>query len=82
MKKSRFTDSQIAFILRQAFAIYTLDSRAEPKAVAEVMGHSDMAMIYKHYQHVLEHQRKAVMDTAPLPDLGTLAGHMPPLGHT
>jgi integrase len=69
--------------LRHAFATYTLDSGADPKAVAEVMGHSGMAMIYKHYQHVLEHQRKAVMDIAPLPDLGTFAGHMksPPWAH-
>ena len=62
--------------LRHAFATYTLDSGADPKAVAEVMGHSGMAMIHKHYQHVLERQRKAVMDTAPLPNLGTFAGHI------
>jgi len=62
--------------LRHAFATYSLDSGADPKAVAEVMGHADMSMIHRHYQHVLERQRKAVMEAAPLPDLGTFSGHM------
>lgn len=62
--------------LRHAFATYSLDNGADPKAVAEVMGHADMSMIHKHYQHVLDRQRKAVMDMAPLPNLGTSDGHM------
>ena len=61
--------------LRHAFATYALDTGADPKAVSEVMGHSDMSMVHKHYQHVLSRQRKAVMDYAPLPSLGTSPGH-------
>jgi integrase len=62
--------------LRHAFATYALDAGADPKAVAEVMGHADMAMIHRHYQHVLGRQRKAVMAAAPVPDLGTYSGHI------
>jgi integrase len=60
--------------LRHAFATYALDAGADPKAVSEVMGHADMAMIHRHYQHVLNRQRKEVMDMAPVPDLVTLLG--------
>lgn len=62
--------------LRHAFATYALDAGADPKAVAEVMGHTDMTMIHRHYQHVLGRQRKAVMSAAPVPDLGTYSGHI------
>jgi len=64
--------------LRHAFATYALDAGADPKAVSEVMGHADMSMIHKHYQHVLERQRKAVMDLAPMPDMGMCPGHILP----
>lgn len=60
--------------LRHAFATNTLDAGADPKAVATVMGHADMSMIHKHYQHLLERHRKAVMDAAPLPVLGMSPG--------
>lgn len=60
--------------LRHAFATNTLDAGADPKAVASVMGHADMSMIHKHYQHLLERHRKAVMEAAPLPTLGISPG--------
>ena len=62
--------------LRHAFATYALDAGADPKAVSEVMGHADMSMIHKHYQHVLERQREDVMNKAPVPDLGMCPGHI------
>lgn len=63
--------------LRHAFATYALDRGADPKAIAEIMGHTDMAMIHRHYQHVLNRQRQAAMEAAPVPEtLGHISGHM------
>lgn len=55
--------------LRHAFATYSLANGANLKAVAEVMGHADERMVLKNYQHVLDEQRREVMEKAPLPGL-------------
>jgi integrase len=53
--------------LRHAFATYALESGADLKAVSEIMGHQSTAMVHRHYQHVLDTQRKAAV--AGMPDL-------------
>lgn len=37
--------------LRHAFATYAMDEGADLKDVADIMGHSDVSMVLKHYQH-------------------------------
>ncbi|MFW5836866.1 MAG: tyrosine-type recombinase/integrase, partial [Desulfovibrionaceae bacterium] len=54
--------------LRHAFATEVLAQGGDVKAVAEIMGHADTTMIHKHYQHVLNKQKKAAIDK--LPSLG------------
>lgn len=34
-------------------------------ALAKIMGHSSTAMIHRHYQHVLDSQRRQVTDSLP-----------------
>ncbi|EPR42684.1 integrase family protein [Desulfovibrio sp. X2] len=76
LKRAGITRRIRPYDLRHAFATYALDAGADPKAVAEVMGHADMAMVHRHYQHVLERQRRDALEKAPLPGghSGGLAG--------
>jgi integrase len=67
LKSAGITRRIRPYDLRHAFATYSLDRGADIKALSEVMGHTSTAMIHRHYQHVLERQRKEVMDLAPLP---------------
>jgi len=53
------------YAMRHAFATYALSNGADVGALAKVMGHSSTAMIHKHYQHVLDKQRRQVMDSLP-----------------
>lgn len=58
--------------LRHAFATYALDAGADIQAVADTMGHSDISMVLKHYQHGKEEARRAAVES--LPDLSS---HVP-----
>jgi integrase len=51
--------------MRHAFATYALDAGADIKAVADTMGHSDISMILKHYQHGKEESRRAAVESLP-----------------
>jgi integrase len=51
--------------LRHAFATQALAEGADIKAVSEVMGHNSTAMILKHYQHVLNRQKKHALNVVP-----------------
>lgn len=51
--------------LRHAFATQALSHGADIKAVSEVMGHSDAAMILRNYQHVIGSQRKDAINLVP-----------------
>lgn len=51
--------------LRHAFATYALDAGADIQAVADTMGHSDISMVLKHYQHGKEEARRAAVESLP-----------------
>jgi len=51
--------------LRHSFATEALAAGGDDKAVAETMGHADTTMIRRHYQHVLDSQKKAVTQNLP-----------------
>lgn len=79
LKAAGITRYLSPYSLRHAFATYALSAGADVGAVAKVMGHSSTAMIHRNYQHVLDSQRRQVMES--LPDLlGTQAGTQPGLG--
>jgi integrase len=51
--------------MRHAFATFALDAGADIKAVADTMGHSDVSMILKHYQHGKAEARRAAVESLP-----------------
>lgn len=53
--------------LRHAFATYLIAGGADVGTVARLMGHANVNMVLKHYQHVLTKQKEAAI--AALPDL-------------
>jgi integrase len=61
--------------IRHAFATYALEGGADIKAVSEIMGHQSTAMIHKHYQHVLNTQKRAAIGALPTLKTGHTAGH-------
>jgi integrase len=61
--------------MRHSFATYALEGGADIKAVSEIMGHADTTMIHKHYQHVLNSQKRAAINALPTLKSGHTAGH-------
>lgn len=53
------------FDLRHAFATEALTAGATPKAVAEIMGHVDVAVVHRYYRQILDKQKKAAVDGLP-----------------
>ncbi len=51
--------------LRHAFATEAIAEGADIKAVSDIMGHSDTSMIHRHYQHVVDEQKKKVVQSIP-----------------
>jgi len=51
--------------LRHAFATETIAAGADVKAVSDIMGHSTTAMIHRHYQHVVDEQKRKVVASVP-----------------
>lgn len=50
-------------------------SYPDSKAVAEIMGLSSPAMLYRHYQHVMTKQQDQALESVPAINLGHTAGH-------
>jgi integrase len=64
-RKAGITRRIRPYDLRHAFATETLANEADPKAVAEALGHADMSMLRHHYQHVADKQKKKVVQSVP-----------------
>lgn len=65
LKAAGIERSLTPYSLRHAFATYALSNGADIGALAKIMGHSSTAMIHRHYQHVLDSQRRQVTDSLP-----------------
>ena len=48
--------------MRHFFATEAIRSGADLKAVAEILGHANMTMILKHYQHTIREQKRVALD--------------------
>lgn len=53
--------------LRHAFATEAIAAGADIGTVAKLMGHTNMIMVLKHYQHVLDSQKLAAVEAIPEP---------------
>ena len=53
--------------LRHAFATEAIAAGADIGTVAKIMGHTSLTMVLKHYQHVLDSQKRAAAESVPVP---------------
>lgn len=53
--------------LRHAFATEAIAAGADIGTVAKIMGHASLTMVLKHYQHVLDSQKRAAAESVPVP---------------
>lgn len=53
--------------MRHFFATEAIRGGADLKAVAEILGHANMTMILKHYQHTIREQKRAAMNAITVP---------------
>lgn len=65
LKRAGITRRIRPYDLRHAFATNALDAGADLGAVADIMGHSTVATVLKHYQHTKAINRKQAVDLLP-----------------
>ncbi|MDL2315862.1 tyrosine-type recombinase/integrase [Desulfovibrio sp. OttesenSCG-928-A18] len=65
LKRAGITRRIRPYYLRHAFATEALAAGADIRTMAELMGHADVTMILRHYQHVLDRQKKAAVEAVP-----------------
>lgn len=53
--------------MRHYFVTEAIKAGADLKAVAEIVGHADMSMILKYYQHTIAEQKKFAVNAVTLP---------------
>jgi integrase len=70
LARAEITRPITPYDLRHSFATFALEAGSDLKAVAEIMGHASTAMIHKHYQHVLNRQKRAVIESLPTIESG------------
>ena len=51
--------------LRHAFATEAIAAGVDIGTVAKLMGHSSPMMLLKHYQHVMDSQKRAAIEALP-----------------
>ena len=51
--------------LRHAYGTETIAGGADPRTVADNMGHADTSMLHRHYQHPLDEQKRKVQESVP-----------------
>ena len=66
-KKAGITRRLRPYDMRHYFVTEAIKAGADLKAVAEIVGHSSLAMILKHYQHVVSEQKRFAIDSIPVP---------------
>jgi integrase len=66
--------------LRHAFATDAIANGADMGTVAKLMGHANLEMIFKHYQHVATEQKRQAVESLPELDVSVVAcamNHVP-----
>lgn len=65
LKKAGITRRIRPYDLRHAFATDAIAGGADVGTVAHLMGHADVTMVLRHYQHVATKQKKAAVEALP-----------------
>jgi integrase len=66
--------------LRHAFATDAIANGADMGTVSKLMGHANLEMIFKHYQHVATEQKRQAVESLPELDVSVVAcamNHVP-----
>lgn len=67
LKASGITRHIRPYDLRHGFATEAIAADVDIGTVANLMGHSSPSMVWKHYQHVRDSQKKAAVEALPAP---------------
>lgn len=74
LRKAGITRRVRPYDLRHAFATELIAAGVDIGTIAKLMGHSDASMILKHYQYVMDAQKRRAVEA--LPDLGHVPSSM------
>lgn len=72
LKKAGISRRIRPYDLRHAFATELIAAGTDIGTVAKLMGHSSPMMVYKHYQYILDSQKKAAVNSLPQFNLNIL----------
>jgi len=67
LEKAGITRRIRPYDMRHYFVTEAIKAGADLKAVAEIVGHSSLTMILKHYQHTVKEQKRFAVDSIPMP---------------
>lgn len=67
LKASGITRHIRPYDLRHGFATEAIAADVDVGTVAQLMGHSSPNMVWRHYQHVRDSQKKAAVEALPMP---------------
>jgi integrase len=65
LKRAGITRRIRPYDLRHAFATEAIAAGVDVGTVSKLMGHTTPTMVLKHYQHVLDQQKRAAVETLP-----------------
>lgn len=67
LEKAGITRRIRPYDMRHYFVTEAIKAGADLKAVAEIVGHSSLTMILKHYQHTVVEQKRFAVNSIPMP---------------
>ena len=65
LKNAGITRRIRPYDLRHYFATYLIENGSDVGTVSKLMGHSTATMVLKHYQHVLDNQKRNAVEALP-----------------
>lgn len=68
LRRAKITRRIRPYDMRHFFATEAIRAGSDLKAVAEILGHANMTMILKHYQHVIRDQKRHAMNAISMPE--------------
>jgi integrase len=67
LERAKITRRIRPYDMRHFFATEAIRGGADLKAVAEILGHANLTMILKHYQHTIREQKRTAMNAITVP---------------
>ena len=73
LRRAGITRKIRPYDLRHAFATDAIANGADMGTVAKLMGHADLDMVFRHYQHVATAQKRQAVESLPELDVSALS---------